>query len=99
MRALLPAALLAAAFLPGLFACDQDYASSNSGRETFMGAVQASPPPSAPSGSATPLPPAPPPIPPGAVTAPPMPVASASAAPSASAAASGRPAPLPPHAH
>ena len=64
MRASLPAALLCAA---SLVACDQDYAASNSDRETRMGDAHAAPSSSAP----PPAPPAlaPPPIP--ALAAPP----------------------------
>ena len=82
-RSLTPAAAVFLA-ISGLLACDQDYAASNAGRETFMGAVQAVPPSSAP--PPAPPPPAPPPIPPSTLN---MPTPSAAPSGSASAAPSG----------
>ncbi len=96
MRASLPAALILVA--TALVACKQDYAASNDGRDTFMGAVTASPPVSA----APAPPPGPPPTPPGFVPPAPPPAldAGTDGAPAASASASGKPAaPPPPHAH
>jgi hypothetical protein len=89
--ALLLGSLSAVAVL-SLSACDQDYASSDDGRETFMGDTKQVPP-----SSAAPLP-KPPPMAPPQMGAPPPPAppqgdASTDAAPTGS--ASARPLPHP----
>ena len=95
MRASLPAALiLAATSLVVHLGCKQDYAASNDGRDTFMGAVTASPPAS----EAPAPPPGPPPTPRGFVppAPPPMPEGGTDGAVEAGKAPA---APAPPHAH
>jgi hypothetical protein len=71
MRALLPASAAVVLASMSLAACDQDYASSNANRETFMGEVHAQPPASSSPPAAPPMaPPTPPNVAPAPVLAP-----------------------------
>ncbi len=110
MRALVPFALFLASVSPivvlSLSACDQDYASSDEGRETFMGdtkqvapsSASAAPkaPPMAPPPMGAPPPPAPAPRGDASTDAP---AGSASSAGSAAPGSAARAAGLLPHAH
>jgi hypothetical protein len=89
MRAPVPSALFALLFASAapvaLLACDQDYASSTSGRETFMGDTKQAP------SSSAPTPPPPPMAPPQmGPLPPPLPTVGDAGADGASDAAAGR---------